>query len=74
MATKSNHHQIQSVVTKTLDQQFSHSQAKRQPSSRALQPSKVESLEDYLRHIKNAERLSFELDRFGYFTIEEGGR
>ena len=74
MVTKSNHHQIQSVVTKTLDQQFSHSQAKRQPSSRALQPSKVESLENQLSHFNNTERLTFGLEHFGHLTIEEGGR
>ena len=59
---------VQPVVNKPPVQPFS------KPSSRALQPSKVETLEDYLSDMNDQERLTFELERFGHFTIEEGGR
>ena len=37
--------------------------------------NKVYSLEDTLSHLNNAERLTYELERFGqHFTVEEGGR
>ena len=42
------------------------------PQVRSLQ--KVETLEDVLSHMNDQERLTYELERFGYFTVEEGGR
>ena len=63
------HHQIKSVVTKPSGQ-FSQPQAR--PSNRTPQPQKVESLGDYLSKMNDQERLTFELDRFGHFTVEEG--
>ena len=37
--------------------------------------NKVYSLEDTLSHLNNAERLTYELERFGqHFTVEEGDR
>ena len=42
------------------------------PSSRTPKPQKVESLGDYLSKMNDQERLTFELDRFGHFTVEEG--
>ena len=39
------------------------------PSSRTPKPQKVESLEDQLSHLNNAQRLTYELERFGYFTL-----
>ena len=77
MATnKSNSrlHSVVQLVSKPPVQSFNKPQISHQPSSRTPQPSKVESLEDQLKHLNNKERLTFELDRFGYFTIEEGGR
>ena len=75
MATNSNRLQsVVKLVNKPPVQPFNKPQARQQPSSRTPQPSKVESLEDQLKHLNNKERLTFELDRFGYFTIEEGGR
>ena len=65
------HHQIKSVVTKPSGQ-FSQPQAR--PSSRTPKPQKVESLGDYLSKMNDQERLTFELDRFGHFTVEEGDR
>ena len=59
---------VQPVVNKPPVQPFS------KPSSRAPQPSKVESFEDYLSDMNDKERLTFELERFGHLTIEEGGR
>ena len=75
MATNSN--RLQSVVkfvSKPPVQPFNKLQARKQPSSRDPQPSKIESLEDSISHLSNDERLRFELERFGHFTIEEGGR
>ena len=77
MATNNNKTRLQSVVklvSKPPVQPFNKPQARQQPSCRAPQPSKIESLEDHLCHMNNEERLRFELDRFGHFTIEEGGR
>ena len=65
------HHQIKSVVTKPSGQ-FSQPQAG--PSSRTPKPQKVESLGDYLSKMNDQERLTFELERFGHFTVEEGDR
>ena len=67
MATK-NTFRLQSVVAKSANQPFS------KPSNLAPQPSKIETLEDYLNDMNDQERLTFELERFGHFTIEEGGR
>ena len=58
---------LQSVVVKTSIQPFSKPRAHRQPS-------KVETLEDYLSDMNDQERLTFELERFGHFTVEEGDR
>ena len=63
---------LQSVVAKSSIQPFS--KPVQHPSSRAPQPSKIQSLEDHLSHINNYERLRFELERFGHFTVEEGDR
>ena len=72
MATNKTHHQIRSVVTKPSGQ-FSQPQAR--PSSRAPQPPKVyETLGDYMSEMNDQERLTFELERFGHFTVEEGDR
>ena len=35
--------------------------------------NKVYSMEEALGHLSNAERLTIELERFGHFTVEEGG-
>ena len=75
MATDSNRLQsVVKLVNKPPVQPFNKPEGRQQPSSQTPQPSKVESLEDQLSHMNNEERLTFELDRFGYFTIEEGGR
>ena len=66
MATN-NTFRLQSVVAKSANQPFC------KPRS-PQQPSKVETLEDYLSDMNDQERLTFELERFGHFTIEEGGR
>ena len=67
MATKNE--KIRSVVTKS-DQSFSKPQVK-QPSNK---PSKIQSMEDCISHLSNTQRLTFELERFGHFTIEGGDR
>ena len=75
MATNNNKTRLQSsvkLVGKPLIQPFNKPQAR--PSSRAPQPSKVETLEDYLSDMNDQERLTFELERFGHFTIVEGDR
>ena len=72
MATNKNE-KIQSVVSKPPAYPFGKPQA-RPTSSRTPQPSKIESLEDSISHLNNVQRLTFELERFGYFTIEEGDR
>ena len=67
---------LQSVVAKSSIQPFSKPQGHQQPSSRTLQPqpSKIHPLEDSISHLSNEERLRFELERFGHFTVEEGDR
>ena len=42
------------------------------PQASSIQ--KVESFENLVRHLNDAQRLTYELERFGYFTVEEGGR
>ena len=42
------------------------------PQARPSSTQKVESLGDYLSKMNDQERLTFELDRFGHFTVEEG--
>ena len=42
------------------------------PSSRAPQPSKIQSLEEVVGHLSNTKRLTVELERFGHFTVDEG--
>ena len=77
MATNNNKTPLQSVVklvSKPPVQPFNKPHARQQPSSRTPQLSKVESLEDQLSHMNDKERLTFELERFGHFMIEEGGR
>ena len=77
MATISNRLQsVVKLVSKPPVQPFNEPQARQQPSNRAPQPSKMESLEDHLSHLSKwlEERLRFELERFGHFTIEAGDR
>ena len=75
MATNSNRLQsVVKLVKKPPVQPFNKPQARQQPSSRTPQPLKVDSFEDQLGHLNNAERLTFELERFGHLTIDEGGR
>ena len=52
---------------------------KSEPQASSLKPQassiqKVESFENLVRHLNDAQRLTYELERFGYFTVEEGGR
>ena len=65
---------IQSVVSKPSGQPFCKPQARQRPSSRAPQPSKIQSLKEVMGHLSNTERLTVELERFGHFTVDEGYR
>ena len=70
MATN-NTIRLQSVVAKSANQPFS------KPSSRAPQPSKIQSLEEVMGHLSNTEWHTLsntELERFGHFTVDEGQR
>ena len=71
MATNNNKTRLQSVGGKPPIHTFSKPQQSPSKSRAPQKPSKLQLLEDFIGHLSNEERLSFELDRFGYFTFED---
>ena len=59
---------------KTSSEQSSSEQFSK-PQAKPSNTQKVESFENLVSHLNNAERLTYELERFGqHFTVEEGDR